>query len=1532
MTSPTELRGVAAKAEWSEGAWLCRRYEAGELAKAHMPPFGRTVLREMADSAQTVVCVWKAGEARGAAPRPWVIVAPSAVLRGLTPIGSDPGLGLYAWREFERDEKIGDYTGTSLGLLNAGDEEGASAAINSLPEGQRDKVIEFVRQGGRKIELVDGATAGAPYLPKANDARGLRKANGAQRGNTAYLMPGGEMRSLRKRRGGQGTAPNWGTLTAGGGWEELAGREILWAYGKYYWGAENMKGAGGGTKAERKAAPASAGRERSEAERAQEGAERKRIEARTKRAQQRAAREEEAEAEEVASEKLSGLLLGEVGVTKALTSDAEEIRALFVMEIIVARSARRRGAATAMLAHAVRVSGAREVHWVNRENAAQQEGVRALGRELGFTAVAGDEEEELAYQPRKGEEHVRERYMYAAASQIPPQREVAGAQITAHTAGKGQQIIPKEVRQEARRMMQQLHQAKGGSHEGRTFDVRESIPRGAGGLCVVMTPATSQMEPATDGEEERRTADAAPSGGAAERQQPEEEQRTADVAPSGGAAERQQPNGSEEQHTLEEEAALEEAMDAEIQELAGYDDWAEEWEQYEEGAEEGGGSGAAESEMEPAAPAAAASASVGEGDGRDATEAGLRQRVAQAQAAERAAKAQWQLSREVERATRRREDSEAVLGAYLRGDAEDAMTEEDRVEEATVARIQQALSVPHKLGTGAHRDKQRKGMSVTNVNGLRMQQRKVDGKGTGRWGNGRDLYAGPTPKLRKVMADLEDDGAVMAVWTETHVAGDELEALRGYLRGKGWDSTATGGYITEGGQVRGGVVIAWHTDVMKRVKKVEADEAGGCELLRGRLVTIELVALGCGTRLKMVGAYAPGRGAGEAAAEVQRLDGEEREAYLRREAAHVERFWAATEAEIMGDRTAVLAGDLNAELEAALQRAGKRATAQDKRMQEMLGRASMQAIPAGEATWNGKSEIDHVIVHQEQRQLWGQTEVKPGVTAHDHMTIWTEFKGAADEDEEGKGPKRKQGENWSDLTDAQWERFRDGALEEVQQPGARLARGRAHMEIRRIQNVLLDVASQVKTTFSAYGQTEEAEVSSEEGEGTPTPRTRKEHTQEVARWQRLKEQAEAWSGRGALRSLGTDGEWLARQQCGKAFSAQTAAAGRAARREQLEILCEEARDAALEAATRVQEDEEVDAIEAAMREAMRRDPRTGGTYVQLFEILNGARGRAAGGGAKLTALYLGDDKARGEEAHGARHVRAEARDIGETINQARPAAKHVVRAIMQWAGGRARRTAHAQTRDWVTETCTWERFKEGLARTEPRKGVGCDGFNAYLLRKAPEEVQRRYYKELCDAIREKDFPKEWKEKVAMLFMKPGEDPCELGRRRDIWLECHGLKLTMFMLGNEYEKVADETIPRSQAGNVNGRGCPEQTLVMRCQKEQCAAERQMCCRAYLDLGVFFMSCVREVQWEAERWCGVRPEVTETVKALYEGATGRYETAYGLTETFPMAGGNTQGCNQSPTRSKMQLRLLQPKIRHCYPTLPAPHVRVPNPVIW
>ena len=102
---------------------------------------------------------------------------------------------------------------------------------------------------------------------------------------------------------------------------------------------------------------------------------------------------------------------------------------------------------------------------------------------------------------------------------------------------------------------------------------------------------------------------------------------------------------------------------------------------------------------------------------------------------------------------------------------------------------------------------------------------------------------------------------------------------------------------------------------------------------------------------------------------------------------------------------------------------------------------------------------------------------------------------------------------------------------------------------------------------------------------------------------------------------------------------------------------------------------------------------------------------------------------------------------------------------------------------------------------------------------------------------------------------------------------------------------------------------DQQLVLRAQKEQCEAEHTGCYRLYADFGVFFMSCVREVQARVERWCGVRAEVTEAVRALHDSSKGRYETAYGLTEAFDLQRGNTQGCSQSPTRAKMQLRMMQ-----------------------
>ena len=100
---------------------------------------------------------------------------------------------------------------------------------------------------------------------------------------------------------------------------------------------------------------------------------------------------------------------------------------------------------------------------------------------------------------------------------------------------------------------------------------------------------------------------------------------------------------------------------------------------------------------------------------------------------------------------------------------------------------------------------------------------------------------------------------------------------------------------------------------------------------------------------------------------------------------------------------------------------------------------------------------------------------------------------------------------------------------------------------------------------------------------------------------------------------------------------------------------------------------------------------------------------------------------------------------------------------------------------------------EPLARSKAMKGCAHDGWNDYLLRKAPEKVQREYYDVVKMMIQQKEFPSGWKEWTATFAMKPKEDPRELGRRRDLWSTCTGQKVVARMLAGAYDKRAEETI-------------------------------------------------------------------------------------------------------------------------------------------
>ena len=116
-------------------------------------------------------------------------------------------------------------------------------------------------------------------------------------------------------------------------------------------------------------------------------------------------------------------------------------------------------------------------------------------------------------------------------------------------------------------------------------------------------------------------------------------------------------------------------------------------------------------------------------------------------------------------------------------------------------------------------------------------------------------------------------------------------------------------------------------------------------------------------------------------------------------------------------------------------------------------------------------------------------------------------------------------------------------------------------------------------------------------------------------------------------------------------------------------------------------------------------------------------------------------------------MRQEAARRGGEAHQRKAVAVDALEALLRWIrpdleeGGEA--GVSREGGDWVEAVCTWRRFKAALAKAEPDTAVGEDGFSAYLLKRAPEEVQRSYYEALKVVIRERAYPEEWLERVAM---------------------------------------------------------------------------------------------------------------------------------------------------------------------------------------
>ena len=95
--------------------------------------------------------------------------------------------------------------------------------------------------------------------------------------------------------------------------------------------------------------------------------------------------------------------------------------------------------------------------------------------------------------------------------------------------------------------------------------------------------------------------------------------------------------------------------------------------------------------------------------------------------------------------------------------------------------------------------------------------------------------------------------------------------------------------------------------------------------------------------------------------------------------------------------------------------------------------------------------------------------------------------------------------------------------------------------------------------------------------------------------------------------------------------------------------------------------------------------------------------------------------------------------------------------------------------------CTYHRFVELLRARGGMKGVGVDGWSLKLAQQLGDKEMAMYYRWVMGCIRKAEVSDTYGRWIALLIDKKGEDRRNLGRKRDLWLMCHGLKVITMVI-------------------------------------------------------------------------------------------------------------------------------------------------------
>eukprot|EP00965_Chrysotila_dentata_P213544 6187681-Pleurochrysis_carterae.AAC.2 len=622
-----------------------------------------------------------------------------------------------------------------------------------------------------------------------------------------------------------------------------------------------------------------------------------------------------------------------------------------------------------------------------------------------------------------------------------------------------------------------------------------------------------------------------------------------------------------------------------------------------------------------------------------------------------------------------------------------------------------------------------------------------------------------------------------------------------------------------------------------------------------------------------------------------------------------------------GTRNFIVNGDFNAETEAWINRTGRIQKEEEVIFQGILEDLNLVTSVTEDYTFErAQTQIDNILVPIELIHNLKEAHVTTGVREKDHKlviaTLAWEMKG-------GKGesrPTRRHTDKFQEIHWLQYERILQERANMIQE---KLGNKRPRDKLRRIHEELTKTAAEVageatemkeagEGEVDGYNHREEKELNKEEG-------LRERRRNQVFKWSRHLYHARRYTG--GKRKEG--GFWRRKEIRQDQIMHKLAKDDRRARRARVIEISEAGKERAEEQLRRLRKDmRKTTNTDALIQSLMSLGKGAGNVVIRVFDIIKKAGGNGDRAQRSIAGVYQDDDK--GKSIIRGPEIREEVHKIATKINRADVVDVTTVREILHWLGKGEGGAIKKNRTDEIDRVCTKEKGKLALKRFQQHKGLGSDGFDGYLIRNAPQQLQNSYHEVVRDILIQEDYPTEWNEWIAVLMMKPGEDPFKLGRRRDIWLQCHSMKYVCRMLEAEYNEVADRHVPNTQARWTEDRMATEHSLTVRIVEERCELHRRPCIKGYVDMGSFFMSVNHAVQWEVEEAMGVSHTVIMIMKALregtggeYGGLTGRYETAYGTTEPVEIRKGLGQGDLLSPVRSKLILAIIQQTMQRLVP---------------